>query len=424
MIAFVLFFVGSAGMVSAQWTVEECRRLARENYPLIKKYALVEEARGLDVSNVGKAWLPQVGLSARATMQSQVTRVPIDFSALGLRGVEIPTPSKDQYQAAVEVNQVLWDGGTIRAQRAAVEAASARDRAQVDVDMYAVGEETERLFFGILLMEEQLKQNRLLMEELERNGAVVKQSVANGVASAADVDWVAVEQLRAEQTETQLLASRRAFVEMLGMMIGQTLSDTASFLKPSTEGMEAMGRGRGLLRPETDLFEAEKAWLDTRNLLVRSALRPKIGVFVQGGYGRPGLDMLSDKFDLFYVGGVRLSWNFGALYTQKNDRQKIEIGKRMADVQRDRFLYAIDLAVSRENREIDRLRRLMESDEAIIALREHIRRATEAKVANGTATVSDLMHDLMHENLARTAKAVHEIDWLTAIYRLKNTTND
>jgi hypothetical protein len=145
---------------------------------------------------------------------------------------------------------------------------------------------------------------------------------------------------------------------------------------------------------------------------------------LQGGYGRPGVNMLSDKFDPFYIGGVRLSWNFGALYTQKNDLQKIEINKNTVDTQKELFLYNIGLVVSRENQEIERLRNLMQDDDEIISLRENIRKATEAKMANGTATVTDLMRELTHENLARQTKATHEIDLLVAIYNLKNTTNN
>jgi hypothetical protein len=134
--------------------------------------------------------------------------------------------------------------------------------------------------------------------------------------------------------------------------------------------------------------------------------------------------MLSDKFDPFIMGGVRLSWNFGALYTKDNDLQKIEINKNTVDIQKELFLYNINIALKRENREADRLRKLLQDDDEIIVLRENIRKATEAKVANGTATVTDLMRDLTHENLARQTKSAHEIDLLIAIYNLKNTTNN
>lgn len=178
-----------------------------------------------------------------------------------------------------------------------------------------------------------------------------------------------------------------------------------------------------ILRPELKMLEAQNQLFDSQKLLVRSAFMPKVGLFLQGGYGRPGLNMLSSEFDWFYIGGVRLSWNFGALYTQKNDLRKIEVNQQTVDAQRDVFLYNMNLSVSRENQEIKRLRIVMQNDDEIIVLRENIRHATEAKVANGAATVTDLMRELTNENLARQTKAAHEIDLLSAIYKLKNTTN-
>jgi outer membrane protein TolC len=134
--------------------------------------------------------------------------------------------------------------------------------------------------------------------------------------------------------------------------------------------------------------------------------------------------MLSDKFDWFYLGGVRLSWNFGAMYSQKNDLRKIGVNQSAAEVQRDLFLYNIQLAVSREYQEVERLRQLLRDDDEIIRLRENIRKATEAQVINGTATVTDLMRDLTQENMAKQARAAHGIDYLSAIYTLKNTINN
>jgi outer membrane protein TolC len=423
-ITLILSLMAAIWTAEGQLTLDECRRRAKENYPSIRKYALVERAKAIDVSNVGKAWLPQFQLNARATEQSAVTHIPIDFAQLGLPNLRIPSPAKDQYQVTLEVAQALWDGGAVRAQRAVAVAGAVVDRTQVEVELYGVEEEVDRLFFGILLIDEQRKQNRLLIDELERNLNRIDRLIANGVAQPSDRDLIRVERLQAGQTETQLRSSRRTGVEMIGLMIGERQSEEVVCLRPADEDPGAtMGR-MSVRRPELLWFEAQHTWLDTRKSLVRSAATPKLGLFLQGGYGRPGLDMLSDRFDLFYIGGVRLSWNFGSLYSQKNDLNRIDIHKHTIDTQRDLFLYKIDLAMSRERREIDRLRGLLVDDDAIIALRENIRRSTEAQVANGAATVSDLMSDLMCENLARTTKAVHEIQLLEAIYKLRNTTNN
>lgn len=75
-------------------------------------------------------------------------------------------------------------------------------------------------------------------------------------------------------------------------------------------------------RPELRALDAKSEWIETQNKQVTAGLMPRIGAFVQGGYGRPGLNMLEDSFEPYYVAGVRLSWNLGKLYTLKNDREE------------------------------------------------------------------------------------------------------
>ncbi|MDR2682534.1 MAG: TolC family protein [Dysgonamonadaceae bacterium] len=425
--SFILFLFGSMSMVSAQWTLDACQQKAKANYPLIKKYSLIEQSKAYNLANAAKAWLPQFQLNARATYQSEVTKIPIDFSqlsAIGLAIPDIPVPTKDQYQATLEAGQVLWDGGAIRAQQKLTQAGSEVEKNQWEVEMYALEERVNQLFFGILLLDEQLKQNQLWIDELGRNATTVRHYIENGIANASDGDVIRVEQLNAGQIRTQLASSRQAFVDMLGIMMGEKLTENIALIKPQADPAIRADLILPVNRPELQLFEAQKNLYDSQKSLIQSAYLPKLGLFLQGGYGRPGLNMLSDQFDLFYIGGVRLSWNFGALYTHKNDLRKIAIHQSLVDTQRELFLYNTALSVSRENREIERLRQLMRDDDEIIVLRENIRKATEAKVANGTATVTDWMRELTQENLARQIKATHEVDLLMAIYNLKNTTNN
>ncbi|MDR0540888.1 MAG: TolC family protein [Dysgonamonadaceae bacterium] len=428
-ISFILFLFACVSTAFAQLTLDECRQKAKENYPLIKKRQLIEQSKAYDLSNAAKAWLPQFQMNVKAAYQSDVTKIPIDFSQLSALGIpisNIPTPTRDQYQATLEASQVLWDGGAVRSQKKLTKAGSEVEQTQLEVEIYALEEQVNRLFFGILLLDEQLKQNQLLTDELQRNFMTVHSYVANGIANQSDLDVIKVEQLNAGQLRTQLQSSRKAFTEMLGRMIGDELGKNTSFVKPDPADNVRTNLTRSPLinRPELELFESQNALFDSQKSLIQSAAMPKLGLFLQGGYGRPGLNMLSDKFDSFYIGGVRLSWNFGALYTQANDLRKIEINKSTVNTQKELFLYNIDLAVSRENREIERLQNLMRDDDEIIRLRESIRQSVEAKVANGAATVTDLMRELTQENLARQTKAVHEIDLLSAIYNLKNTTNN
>ena len=287
--------------------------------------------------------------------------------------------------------------------------------------MYALEDRVNQMYFGILLFNTRLEQNRIFREELERNRRTVSEYLNNGIANQADLDAVRVEQLNAEQTQTQLQATRTAYLEMLSIMIGKSIDPGTVFMKPNADWSALSPT---VNRPELSLFDAQKDFFDSQKAVIKSSYMPKLGVFIQGGIGRPGLNMLLNKWDPFYIGGIRLSWNFSSLYTKDNDLRKIEINKNTVDTQRELFLYNIRLTENRQNADITRIRDLMKQDDEIITLRENIRKAAEAKVANGTGTVTDLMREMTLEDLARQSKAAHEIDLLTAIYNLKNTRNN
>ncbi|MDR3217537.1 MAG: TolC family protein [Dysgonamonadaceae bacterium] len=414
-ILFILI-MGYSLNVAAQLSVEACQKKARENYPLVKKYGLIAQSKAYSLSNAAKGYLPQFSVNAKLSYQSDVTAVP-----LSLPGIEIPKPSKDQYQAVIEANQTVWDGGIIRSQQKITQAGSEAESKQLEVELYALDERVNELFFGILLLDARLAQNRILQEELGRNFRTIASYIENGIANQTDLDAVKVEQLNTEQHFSQLQSTRTAYMEMLSIMTGIRIDDGMDLIKPDIRNALPATQ---INRPELQWFDAQNKLLDSQKDLLQSAYMPRLGLFVQAGIGRPGLNMLSNNFDPFYIGGLRLTWNFGALYTQKNDLRKIEVNKGLVETQRAVFLYNINLALSRENQDIKRLRDLMKYDDEIIALRENIRKAAESKVANGTITVTELMQELSKEDLARQTKVGHEIDFLIAIYNLKNTTNN
>ena len=417
LIILCILFLSFSLETFSQLTLEECQEKARNNYPLIKKYDLIEQSKNYSLSNAQKAYLPQLQVNAKATYQSDVTKIPIKIP-----GITIPTIQKDQYMASAEADQLIWDGGITQSQKGIIRANSEVEAKQLEVDLYTIEDRVNQLFFGILMFDAQLEQNQILADELERNRTQVVSYIENGIANSADLDAVKVEQLNVKQSRIQLQATRAAYVDMLAIMIGDTLGNPISLVKPEIPVIAGGALSAAeLKRPELQLFDAQNNLFDSQKNLIKSSYMPKLGLFLQGGVGRPALNMLSNSFEPFYIGGVRLTWNFGSLYTQKNDLRKIEVNKNLVNTQRDLFLYNIRLTESRENKDIQRIRDLMKDDDVIISLRENIRKAAEAKVANGTMTVTDMLQEISREDIARQAKAAHEIDLLVAIYSLKNT---
>ncbi len=394
--------------------MEQCKAWAQGNYPVIKQYDLVEQSRRFTVENAAKAWLPQVGVSGTASYQSDVTTIPIDIP-----GVDIPTLSKDQYDVNITVSQQVYDGGAVSSAKRLAEAQGDVGREQVSVAMYDVNRRIDELFFGILVLDEQLKQVGVLQNDLSLSLASVEAMVKGGTANQTDVDAVKVEQVKARQRKTSLLTQRNTYLKMLSTFIGKEIGDGDTLVKPTPPVLQNGANSR----PELALYAAQERLLDARLKSLNVALRPNVGLFARGGYGNPGLNMLKDDFDAYYKVGVTLSWNFGSLYTRANDRRNIDIERQTVQSERDAFLFNTRLQTEMQSGAVDNLREQLRQDDEIITLRRRIRDKAELRVANGTETVNEMLRDINAVSDAQLGKRLHEIQLLQEMYKIKHLNN-
>jgi outer membrane protein TolC len=400
----------------AQLTIEMCQLKARDNYPMIKQFGLIEQSRNFNLENAAKGYLPQITISAKATYQSDVTKIPISIP-----GQQIDGLTRDQYQAIAEISQLIWDGGVIKSQNKLTEASAEVEKQTLEVDLYSLKERVNQLFFGILLIDEQLKQNDLLQKELQTAYDRVSAFMKNGVANEADLDVIRVEQLKVKQMRTGLTTSGKSYREMLSALIKETVTEETLLVKAVNflPGTDLVNN-----RPELLLFNARQNLMESQKNTFYAANKPKIGAFLQGGYGKPGLNMLKNEFSPFYIGGIRLSWNFGGYYSLKNNLAKIGINQQSIDAQRETFLFNNNLVSKQQKNEIFKVKEIITQDDESIRLRTNIKHSAEAKVANGTLSVSDLVREINAENLAMQEKSIHEVQLMLLISNLRNTLNN
>jgi len=407
-------------------TVEACQDKAKANYPQVKQYGLIEQTAQYNLKNTNMGYLPQLTLSAHGSYQSAVTEIPSSLgtvlSNLTHQPFSFPALPKDQYQAVLEADQVIWDGGVIKFQKKINDAGTAIDKQKLEVDLYALKDRVNQLFFGILLLNEQLRQNDILKNDLLTNYNLLKSYKQNGIANQADVDAVNVEQLNAIQREEDLKSTRKTYCVMLSALTGSVIGDQTELTKPVAD--LSILKDTVNHRPELSLFDAQNSLYENQKSLLTAGNRPKIGAFLQGGYGQPGLNMFTIGFSPFYIGGIRLSWNISGLYTQKNSITKLELSKKTVDVQKETFLFNNKLVSQQQQTEIENLQSTLTNDVEIIRLRQNIKKATTSKMENGTASESDLIRDINAENQARQLESLHEIQLLMNIYQLKNNINN
>ena len=392
-------------------SLNEARSMARDNYPAIRQYRMIEQSRDFTLDNVAKGWLPQVSISAGAYGFTDILKSDQRMEQAGM------DMNNFMANASVMIKQSLYDGGQIAARKKVVWAESQVQKQQLDVSMYAINEQVDQLFFGILLLDEQLKQNALLQKDLATSEQTIRSMMIGGIANQTDLDAILVERLKAEQQNESLLASRQSYLRMLGVFVGKDLAAAAETLEKPAQGYVRAN----VNRPELKYYASQNLLLDAQRKQLNTQLRPTVGIFGMGMVHSKMSDMLNNGM---MVAGVSVSWNIGALYTRKNDIRKIEVQRQINDSQREVFLFNNRLQNEETNGAIASLKRQIEKDEEIVRLRESIRGKSDRKVELGTKSVNELVSDINAVSLARAQKAMHEIQLLKEIYRQKNINNE
>jgi len=394
-------------------TIEESYMLTRKNYPVIRQRELISKAKDYSIQNAEKGYLPQISILGQATYQSAVTEFKLPVS---LPGVEFPTISKDQYKVYAEVNQSIYDGGAIRTQKQAHEMNAVVEDQKLEVELYKLNERINQIFFGILMLDEQIKQNALLKKDIELGISKVQALISNGTAFKSNGYTLQAELLKTDQRATELTANRRAYLDMLGLFINENLDDATVIVKPA--GSTASDQ---INRPELRLYDYQNQSLDIQNRLLNVRNKPKLNFFFQGGAGRPALNILNNGFDPYYITGIRLNWSLSGLYTLKNDRELISNNRQSIQIQRETFSYNTNLILKQQNADVTRLQRLLATDDDIIALRDNIKTTAAAQLENGVINTNDYLREVNAGDQARLNKIVHEIQLLTSQYNLQAT---
>jgi outer membrane protein TolC len=403
--------------ISRHLTLDYCYEKARNNHPLIKQFALAEQSAKYKSAGAGRHFLPQVSISARASWQTDVTAFSQDIlDKLALMGIsDIHFPDKDQYRAVVELVQPIWDGGALIFERAGIKAEAEVDKQTAEVGLYALYSQINQVYFGILMLREQLKQNDLFANELQRQYSRITDLERSGLANTSDILRVEVEQKKLLQVKEGILKGLQAQGLMLSFYLGERVSWTSVSEAPQTPYISTAFE---LSRPEIALFHAQQRQIDAqrKRLLVKGM--PQLGLFAQGAYANPGLNMFNAGFTPYFIGGVSFSWNFGGLYTYGDEKKTLDVAKEKVKVQEENFRFMLNQQTIARNGEIQRLDRAILRDSEIVALREEIARMSEIKCNNGTLSVSDYIGDLNELNIARQTRAIHEIEMLKTMFDL------
>lgn len=399
----------------AQTTLDECIGWAYDNYPQIKEMSLIEMTKGIDLKNAAYAWLPHLNISGKATWQSEVVEMPMDIP-----GMDINIPH-DQYGLTAEFTQQIWDGGTSRRQKELAEAGAEVKKTQLETNLWSIRSRVQNVFLGIILIDKQLELNRLLRESLERSSEEVKSRMEAGVALPSDLDQVSVNILSCLQQRASLDADRKSYVKILGLLTGRDMTDVELAVPQDAVNYVDDGARDFETRPEMAFYAAQLKQNEFQRRQLNTLISPKLNLSLQGGYGRPGMNMLSGDFSGYFVAGLKLQWNIGALYTRGLDKRKVNADAQKIDLTRKSFILNSSVEAEQKNNAILKARDVLEKDSEIIGLRQRIRASGENQYREGTIKMNDYLSMLDEEYKAKANESMHEVQLMMAVYDMKNT---
>ena len=379
-------------------TLSECYVLADKNYPLAKQTELLQQKLLFERNIVSKVKLPKIDLNAQASYQSAVTQLPIQ-----LENVPINTLNKEQYRATVDVSQLIYNGGLITATITLKEAETKLQQQQVVVNLYQLKSKINFYYISTLLLQERIgfliaKQDLLLSKLIE-----VRSAVKNGSVLLSSEQILDAELLKLQQQISELKLDKIKMIGNLALITETMFDENIVLVKPVFKGHEKVQR------PELVFFDYQKDKLDISKELISKSSNPKLNAFAQAGYGNPGLNMLHNSFEAFYIAGLKLNWNVFDWNKSKAEKESIEVSKQIVNTEKATFELTTKMQLQELELEIRKIQGLIATDYQIIQLREKINKSFDAQFKNGVLTSAEYLIELTNLYEAKVNQKVHEL---------------
>lgn len=401
-----LFGIGQ--MQAQTLSLETAISRAETAYPALKQKGLIRQAEQLSQENLNRQLLPQLSLSAQATLQSDVTQLMIPNAPFRVEPL-----SKDQYRAVADLSQIVYDGGQISAQRNLSTARSVIEAERTEVERHLLRERIQQLYFGALNTMSQSILIGIAESDIEAGIRRTEAQLAGGTAYRSALALLKAEWLRLGQKRMELQASERGFREALGVLTNAPLNDSIKLVIPELPSNEEKTE-----RPEIALFKAQQTAAQAEKKLIDAKTAPRASVFMQGGYGRPGLNMLQNEFAWFGIGGIRLNWQLQSLYTAKRERAQADIKSASVKFQEESFQQANLAQIRQLQAELDNLKLMLQTDDEIIKLRQTVKEAALAQLEAGVITAADYLREVHAEESARQEHQSRRLRMAQLQYRI------
>ena len=409
---FILFLASPWGtIINAQkiLTLQECYRMAYETAPLLTEKEAYGNIWRLNDQNLTRGWLPTIDANGSFSYNSSVVDMTDVIGSLPIPGINDlikPVPN-EQYRITLDINQVIYDGGSIKSARALEKANLNVNSKQTDIDLYKLREQVNRYYFNLLLLKKQEEMLTSYLEVIVKRINSLTSAVESGVILKSDIDILTSEKIKLEQELTENGIKTSSLLKILSDLTGTDIGSSTELVIPSAEN-EA---GNELTRPELLLLDLRKEQLDASLLMIQSKRMPKAFGFATFGYGNPpGSNFFKDEFAPFYMLGAGVKWNLFDWNRSKDEKQIVSLQKSMTESRKKDLTDNLKRLLDAKDAEIASLQSLMETDTQLIVIRKRITRTAESQYENGAITATEYLIELNGEKQAVINHEIHKIN--------------
>ena len=378
-------------------TLQECYDLVDQNYPLAKQVDLLNQKTTFEIDALNTAKLPKMDLNAQATYQSEVIGFPTALSGVN-------TMNKDQYRATMDINQLIYNGGAIAAHAKLKQAQTKTQQQQVALNIYATKNKINQYFFSILL----LQQKKELLESKDELLISKVKEVTVGVKYGALLPTseliLEAERLKIKQQLTEISFEKTKMLENLALVTYSEMDATTVLETPNSEREAVNG-----IRPEIVFFDLQNEQIESSKSVLAKSNSLKLYAFGQAGYGNPGLNMLDNSFQPFYIVGLKTSWNIFDWGKVKKDRKSLNVAQEIVQTEKENFELNHKMELQQINKDIKKMEELLTSDLEIIQIHEKIVKSADAQMKNGVIASSEYLTEVIRLFEAKNNLAQHEV---------------
>ncbi|PLX16845.1 MAG: hypothetical protein C0599_14515, partial [Salinivirgaceae bacterium] len=276
-------------------------------------------------------------------------------------------------------------------------------KAEVDESFYAIKQRVSSLYFAFMLSQQQIQITNELINTLDKKLAEIEAGVKQGVIREDGKYVLEAEKLQAQQDLSNQEFQAESIAKMLNVLTGLEINAEFDLEKPQAIIPDQVNRG------QLKVFELQAQAAEQGKEVLKKNRMPMINAFGQAGYGKPGLNMLMNEADTWYMVGAAVSWNIFDWNSSKRKRQQLAVQQEMIDNSKEQFLYQLNTEKQQYEVEIQQYQTALQNDEEIIALRKKITEDFSSQLKQGTVNSSAYIEELFKEQTAKITKQIHEI---------------